>query len=157
MKLIFKQRLFSWFDSYDIYYENGSVAYTVKGQLSWGHRLKIQDASGRELGTVQEKILTFLPQFELYLGNTYMGKVTKEFSFLKPRFFIDCNGWTMEGNFFEWDYGILAPDGRQVAYISKQVLNFTDTYVLDIEQSGDALAVLMLVLAIDAEKCSRNN
>ena len=34
MKLIFKQRLFSWFDSYDIYYEDGTTAYTVKGQLS---------------------------------------------------------------------------------------------------------------------------
>ena len=33
MKLIFKQRLFSWFDSYDIYYEDGTTAYTVKGQL----------------------------------------------------------------------------------------------------------------------------
>ena len=36
MKLLFKQRFFSWLDSYDIYYEDGSTAYTVKGQLSWG-------------------------------------------------------------------------------------------------------------------------
>ena len=157
MKLIFKQRLFTWFDSYDIYYGDGSLAYTVKGQLAWGHRLKIYDASGRELGTVQEKVLTFLPQFELYLGNTYLGKVTKEFSFLKPKFCIDCNGWTMEGNLFEWDYSIHASNGCPVAYISKQILNFTDTYVLDIENPGNALEVLMLTLAIDAEKCSRNS
>ena len=157
MKLIFKQRLFSWFCSYDIYYEDGSVAFTVKGQLSWGHRLKIYDPSGRELGTVQEKVLTFLPQFELYLGNTYVGKVTKEFSLLRPRFHIDCNGWAMEGDFMEWDYRIHAPNGRPIANISKKVLNFTDTYVLDIANPEDALAVLMLALAIDAEKCSRNN
>ena len=31
MKLLFKQRFFSWFDSYDIYYEDGDVAYTVEG------------------------------------------------------------------------------------------------------------------------------
>ena len=37
MKLYFKQRFFSWFDSYDIYYEDGSVAYTVEGKLAWGH------------------------------------------------------------------------------------------------------------------------
>ncbi len=35
MKLLFKQRLFSWFDSYDIYDEYGNVIYTVKGELSW--------------------------------------------------------------------------------------------------------------------------
>ncbi len=50
MKLLFKQRMFSWFDSYNIYYEDGSTAYTVKGQLSLGHCLKIRDAAGHELG-----------------------------------------------------------------------------------------------------------
>ncbi len=48
MRLLFKQRLFSWFDSYDIYTEDGSVCYTVKGQLAWGHLLKVYDAQGHE-------------------------------------------------------------------------------------------------------------
>ena len=30
MKLLFKQRLFTWFDSYDIYDENGNTVYTVE-------------------------------------------------------------------------------------------------------------------------------
>lgn len=157
MRLIFKQRLFAWFDSYDIYYENGQVAYTVKGQLAWGHCLKIYDSTGMEVGTVKEKVLTFLPQFELYLENQYVGKVTKEFTFLRPKFTIDCGGWTVDGNFMEWDYAIRDHNGRQVAYVSKEVLNLTDTYVMDIAEPGDALMVLMLVLAIDAEKCSRNS
>ena len=45
MKLLFKQRAFAWFDSYDIYDENENTVYIVKGQLSWGHCLKIFDAS----------------------------------------------------------------------------------------------------------------
>ena len=48
MKLLFKQRLFSWFDSYDIYDEAGNTVYVVKGQLSWGHKLVIYDAYGNE-------------------------------------------------------------------------------------------------------------
>ena len=43
MKLLFKQRFLSWFDSYDIYDEYGEVYFTVKGQLSWGHTFKIYD------------------------------------------------------------------------------------------------------------------
>ena len=43
MRMYFKQRLFSWFDSYDIYDEQGNTLYVVKGQLSWGHCLKIFD------------------------------------------------------------------------------------------------------------------
>ena len=156
MRLIFKQRLFSWFDSYDIYYEGGAVAYTVQGKLSWGHLLKIYDPQGRELGTVKDRIFTFLPQFELYLGDSYAGRITKEFSFFRPRFHIDCNGWTMDGDWLEWDYTICTGQGREIARISKEVLNWTDTYVLDIDQPEDALCVLMLALAIDAEKCSRS-
>ena len=57
MKLLFKQRFFSWFDSYDIYDESGETRYVVKGQLSWGHRLKIFDSFGQEVGLVQERVL----------------------------------------------------------------------------------------------------
>ena len=47
MKLLFKQKMFSWLDSYDIYNEQGEVVFTVKGQLDWGHCLKIYDSSGQ--------------------------------------------------------------------------------------------------------------
>ena len=155
MKLLFKQRLFSWFDSYDIYDEAGQTVYTVKGQLSWGHCLKIFDANGNEIGTVKERIFTFLPKFELYLGRNLIGQISKEFSFFKPRYNIDCNGWNVEGNFLEWDYNIKDYSGRHVATVSKQLFNWTDTYEIDVIDPQDALCALMLTLAIDAEKCSR--
>ena len=156
MKLLFKQRFFSWFDSYDIYNEMGDTVYTVKGQLSWGHCLKIFDARGNEVGTVNERIFTWLPKFEMYIGESYLGCISKEFSLFSPRFNIDCNGWHVDGDFFEWDYDIINSSGRHVASISKELFNFTDTYAIDISDPDDALCVLMLVLAIDAEKCSRN-
>ena len=53
MRLIFKQRFFSWFDSYDIYDEAGNVVYTVEGKLSWGHCLHILNSAGEHTGTVQ--------------------------------------------------------------------------------------------------------
>lgn len=157
MKLLFKQRLFSWFDSYDIYREDGGKAYTVKGQLSWGHCLKIFDSQDNEIATVKERVLTFLPKFELYLGDDYIGCISKEFSFLKPRYEIDYRGWQVEGDFWEWDYQVVDQKGRVVATVSKEIFNWTDTYMIDVQDPEDALAALMLVLAIDAEKCSRND
>ena len=156
MKLLFRQRMFSWFDSYDIYDEWGNTAYTVRGQLSWGHLLKIYDAQGCEVGTVRERVLTFLPKFEMYLGGRYAGCVRKCFSFFHPVFELDCNGWEVEGDWFEWDYPIRSSGGRPVAAISKQLFRWTDTYVIDVADPADALTALMVVLAIDAEKCSRN-
>ena len=157
MKVLFKQRLFSWFDSYDIYDESGNTIFTVKGQLSWGHCLKIFDAYGNKIGTVQERVFSFLPRFEIYIVNEKIGCITKEFSFLKPKFQIDYNGWQVEGDFFGWDYRVYDRNRRCVAEVSKQLFNWTDTYMIDIPNPENALEALMLVLAIDAEKCSNNN
>ena len=155
MRLLFKQRIFTWFDSYDIYDENQQPVFTVEGQFYWGHCLHILDRGGYHVGTVQEKVFSWLPSFEIYEGETYMGRITKEFSFFKPSFSLDFKGWTIDGDWFEWDYQIM--DGsRVVATITKELFHWADTYVIDVENSADALYVLMVVLAIDAEKCSRN-
>lgn len=82
MRLLFRQRMFSWFDSYDIYDENGNTVYVVKGQFSWGHLLNIYDAYENKLGYVQERVLTFLPKFEIYEREQYLGCISKEFTFL---------------------------------------------------------------------------
>ena len=156
MKLLFKQRAFSWFDSYDIYNEYGETVFTVEGQPSWGKCLHILNAAGEHIGTVQQKVFTFLPRFELYAYGEYLGSLCKEFSFLTPRFTLDCSDWEIEGSFMEWDYTIQSPSRGPVAAITKELFNWTDTYVIEVDDPQNALCALMVVLAIDAEKESRN-
>lgn len=155
MKLYFKQRLFSWFDSYDIYGEDGQTLYTVEGKLAWGHKLHILNAAGEHIATVKEVVLTLLPRFELYLGEQRIGCIQKKLTFFHPQYQIDCNGWQVQGDFFEWDYRITAANGAVVATVSKELLRLTDTYTIEVADPCDALCALMLTLAIDAEKCSR--
>ena len=157
MKLLFKQRFFSWFDSYDIYDETGNTVYVVKGELSWGHLLRIYDAKGNEVGMIKEKILTWFPKFEIYINDSYVGSINKEISLFTPKYNIDCKGWHIEGDWFEWDYSIYDSADRNVASVSKELWNWTDTYIIDVRKPEDAIYALMLVLAIDAEKCSRRD
>ena len=156
MRLLFRQRLFSWFDSYDIYDEAGNTVYRVEGRLSWGHKLEVYDAEGRHLATLREKVLTFLPRFEIEIMGVSFGSLRKELTFLRPRFVLDFKGWSVEGSILEWDYTITGPDGAPVAAVSKELLHWTDTYVIDVDRDEDALPALLVVLAIDAEKCSRS-
>ena len=58
MKLFIKQRAFTWFDSYNVFDEDGNVIYTIKGELSWGHCLRIYDTQNNEVGMIKEKRLT---------------------------------------------------------------------------------------------------
>ena len=157
MKLLFKQRFFSWFDSYDIYDEAGTTLFTVEGQLSWGHTLHINDANGVHIATLKQRLFTFLPKFDLFIGEELVGTITKDFTFFVPAFDVDFNNWRVQGQFMEWDYDILDKFGAQVATVSKELFNWTDTYVIDVRDPDNALCALMVVLAIDAEKCSRNN
>ena len=137
MRLLFKQRFFSWLDSYDIYHEDGSVAYTVEGKLAWGH-----------------KVLTFLPRFALYLGEREIGAVRRELTLFRPSYTLDCMGWQIDGDFMQWDYTVRDAQGGLVATISKELFHWTDTYVLDVQDPSNALYVLMIALAIDAAQCS---
>lgn len=157
MKLLFKQRIFSWFDSYDIYDEAGQTVYTVKGELAWGHQLRIYDRNGYEVGLVKQRIFTWLPKFEIYINGELIGSVNKEFSLFTPKFNIDFTGWQVQGDWLGWDYSIYNAQAQSIAFVSKEIFNWSDTYVLNIHNPQDALYVLMLVLAIDAEKCSNNS
>lgn len=124
MKLCFKQRFFSWFDSYDIYdASTGATAFTVEGKLAWGHCLHILDAQGRHIATVKERVLTFLPKFDLYIGERSIGTIRKEFTLFRPAFVLDFNGWRVQGSFLEWDYTIEDAAGCTVARISKELLH----------------------------------
>ena len=137
--------------------EAENVLFTVEGQLAWGHTLHINDIDGNHMATVKQRIFSFLPKFDLYEGETLVGTITKDFTFFKPSFDVDCNGWHVEGDFFEWDYDILDKFGDRVASVSKELWNWTDTYSIDVTDPADALYALMVVLAIDAEKDSRQN
>lgn len=155
MKLLFRQRIFSWFDSYDIYDEYDQVAYTVKGVPAWGHRLCIFAPNGEQIGEVKEELFTLMPRFQMYVGGNYIGEIRREFTFFKPKYILDCNGWEVNGDILEWEYTVTA-QGRPVMTASKQLFQFSDTYVIDIADPNDALLSLMIVLAIDAAQCSKD-
>ena len=66
MRLLIKQRVFAWGDTYDVYDEAGNVKYVVKAEIfALGHRLHVYDASGKEVGQISQKLLTLVPRFEI--------------------------------------------------------------------------------------------
>lgn len=155
MRLLFKQRVFSWFDSYDIYDEAGNTVFTVKGQLAWGHCFKVFDTYGNEVAMLKEKIFSFMPAFEIYIEGRYVGRIKKEFTFFKPVFNLDFNGWRIEGDIFQWDYSVY--DGiYRIMTVSKRCFNWSDTYLIDVYDDENVLSGLMIALAIDAEKDTGN-
>lgn len=157
MRLLIKQRVFSWTDSYDIYDESGNKKYFVKAEFfTLGHRLHVYDTAGREVGMVREHVMSLLPVFDIEVEGVLQGSIQKKFTFFSEKYEIDFNGWRVEGDFLGWDYDVYS--GCSVAvHISKELLHWGDTYVIDFANPTDELMGLMLVIAIDAANCSNKN
>ena len=156
MQLYIKQRFFSWTDSYDVYDDTGEPRYEVRAELlTMGHQIHVYDKrSGEEVGSIHQKLLTLMPQFEIVIGERSQGLVSKEFTFFRPRYWVDFHGWSVDGDLMGWDYRVC--DGaREVMSISKEVFNWTDTYVLRYDNPADEMPGLLLVLAIDAANCGK--
>ena len=60
MRLLIKQRVFSWSDTYDVYDEEGNVRYFVRAEVfALGHQIHVYDAAHVEVGNEpSEKLLT---------------------------------------------------------------------------------------------------
>lgn len=157
MKLLIKQRVFSWTDTYDVYDENGNAKYFVKAEfLALGHRLHVYDASRNEVGVIRQKLMTLLPAFEIEVGGVVRGRIEKKFALFRPKYEVDFNGWRAEGDFLGWDYDVYSGCSA-VIHISKQLFHWGDTYVIDFVDPKDELMGLLLVIAIDAANCTNGN
>ena len=54
MRLLIKQRVFSWSDTYDIYDEEGNVRYFVRAEVfALGHQIHVYDAAHVEVGMIR--------------------------------------------------------------------------------------------------------
>lgn len=149
MRLIIKQKVFSWTDRFRVWDEDDRDRYYVEGEFfSFGKRLHITDPDGREVALVQQKVFSFLPRFFVWVDGVQVAEIVKEFTFLHPRYTIDGLGWDIEGDFFAHDYTI-SRDGQAIVTIHKEWLTWGDCYVLDIADPQDTVTALAVVLAID--------
>ena len=156
MKLLFKQKFFSWLDSYNIYDDNENIVYKVKGEISLGHQLRIYDKDNKELGLVKEKNLKMHPEFALYKEDKEIGVISQEFTVAKPKYTLSFNNWTVEGDIFEWNYKVVDVENNIIMKAQK-VYGMTDTYEIDVKEKKNALYAVMIMLAIDAEKDTNNS
>lgn len=156
MRLLIKQRKFSWSDTFDVYDEHGKKKYFVKGELiSVGHKLHVFDNKGKEIGLIKQKLISMLPSFHIYINGEKVGHVQKKIGLFHPKFEVDYKKWDIDGDVMGWNYTV--KNGRKkVAKITKELLRWGDTYVIKYDDPKDELMAMMLVIAIDAATCEED-
>ena len=111
-KLYMKQKVFSIRDRFTVKDESEQDRYYAEGEIfTIGKKLHICDIAGNEAAFVQQKVLTFLPRFFVYVDGVQVAEIVKEFTFLHPRYRIEGPGWRVEGDFLRMITRSLTPVG----------------------------------------------
>ena len=156
MKLLFRQKAFTFFSSYNIFDESGKDIFFIKGKAGLVPKFEIQDAHHHLLGMIMSVPFKLVPHYAIYKNNIKVGEIIKSITFFKPKLELTHKGWRIDGNYMGWDYTIKDNNDHIIATISKELFKLTDTYSIDVVRREDALDAVLVVVAIDAIKASND-
>ena len=150
-QLVLKQRIMSWNDSYDVTDIDGRPIWFVKADLfSFGKCIRVYDKETRaEIAVIKESVFSFMKQFTIFINGEKEGKIERQMSLFEPKFTVDFKDWLITGNFMGLSFKATL-EGNEIFTISKKILAFGDTYVIDCRDDKDDLAALIVTIAIDA-------
>lgn len=149
MRLIIREKVFSFNDKFTITDDMGNDRYFVEGEFfSWGKKLHVYNARQNEVAYIEQTVLSFLPRYRVFVGDVQIAEVVREFSFFRPKYTVVGPGWEVDGEFWAHDYTVYRHN-IPVVRIAKEWMTWGDCYTLDIKDPADEIQALSLVLAID--------
>lgn len=150
MKLYIEQRVFTFGSKFDVWNEDGEIRYKVEGEIfTLGKKLHIYDSEGEEVAYVQQKLMSFLPKYFVFVGQDQVATIVKEFTFMRPQYHIEGTSWRVDGDFLGHDYSILDGD-TTIAYLHKKWMSWGDCFEIEYDDAADEKMLLAVILAIDA-------
>ncbi len=161
MKLYIKQKVFSIGAKYNVCTAEEQPVYTAEGEIfTIGAKVHLYDTEGRELLTIKQKLLTFMPLYEVYQGDALFATLSQKFTFFKKKIEVSSTygDFIIDGSFWDHDYTITC-NGKLFGSVRKEWLTWGDVYELNInsEQEEHAAFFVALVLAIDSILASQSN
>ena len=158
MDLLIKKAKITVLDKYEVTDNKGNVLFNVKGELiSIGKRLRIDDASGRELASVYKKKIAVRDKYVISMKASDVDVFRIDTMRKVPEYRAKELGWTLKGDFGRKDLKIT--EGlHTVAHIKPKALSFGETLKMDVRNEAEALpaVALLLVSQLDAENKPEN-
>ena len=151
MKFYIKQKVFTLKDKFDIYDENQTLQYQVKGKfVSITNRLELLNSAGDLALRSNRKVLTLLPKYFVYNRENEEVATIKKLFALRPKFNISIlnKEFYLEGNLFAHSFEIL-DRGEPVASIKKKIIAWGDTYEIEIYSNENIELFLFVVIIVD--------
>ena len=130
-----REKLVAVGDDYWIEDDRGDRVYRVNGKaLRARATFKLEDTSGHEVATIQERKLSVRDKIAIERDGHSMATVHKALVGIRDRFVVDLDQGAdlkVHGNIVDHEYEI-ERDGDRVAQISKRWFRVRDTYGVEI-------------------------
>ncbi|AOO63463.1 MULTISPECIES: LURP-one-related/scramblase family protein [Bacillus amyloliquefaciens group] len=144
-----KEGMFTFKNRFQVFLESGKEVYNVEGKLfSFGDELKLTDLDGRTLASVNQKLMSLVPRYEISVSGKPVCQVIKKVTFFKPKFEISGLGWDLTGDV--WGRNFQVTDGKSNRMtVTKSWMSWGDSYHLQIEKEEDIALCLAIAIVID--------
>ena len=146
-----KQKVMTVTDEFTVLDEKKNPRYFVKGNLLGKKKLAICSDEKRkeEIAEVKEKHSFGDTVYEIHIHGKKVATMKAKKSKVKPEFKVTGLHWDIKGKFFDDDFKITKML-ESIATIHKEKLSLGDSYKVKVSKDDNDLAVIALVLAIDA-------
>ena len=151
MRIIVKNKYFSWGGGSKVEDEAGKPLYRVKGKaFSWTRKKTLVDLSGNVLYRIRNKWPTFLlhSSFICDVDGNKLLKLKQHLRFTTPYVVQECSddiqidGYPLTGM-------QVTRNGEYIGCIQKEFWALRDYYVLDVPDGQDPTFLIALTIAID--------
>lgn len=159
MKLIIKEKHFSFQDTLNVRDEKDHQLYKVKSKLvSLGNKIIIQDVNHEEAASIEENKVGFTPKYTIYQNGEKVAVVKKDKNLIGSDYTIEKLNWKITGNVEKEDFHI-RKGLSTFASFKKKCISIGDAFVLDVNDEKDALTSLAIVAAVKSlqEDCEEED
>lgn len=150
-KLYIKQKVFKIRDHYSIYNQYGKKEYYVDQDFKLiGNTVRVRDANGKKVFTIDKKIFNLLPKFTVYFDDGRKIYLSSKLSLFRRKISIKSKGLSLslKGSVFDYNFDIY--DGfTKIASIKKAVISWGDSFQIKVyDESYQDIAVAIMI-AVD--------
>jgi uncharacterized protein YxjI len=160
MRYLMRKKLFSFAGKFNIRDADGNDVFAVNGKaISLRDQQTFEDIAGNELVTIQRKLLSWGPTYEIYHAGQLVAVVKESlFTLFGHRFTVDDQfgpaDLEAKGSFTNHRY-TFTRGGQVVAEVNESWFTIADTYGVDIAPGQDD--VLILACCVVIEKCQEQS
>lgn len=163
-RLYIKQKVFSIGERFTVTDEAGNAIYFIEGSfMRLPKTFRIIDAQfGNEVALVTKKTLSWLPHFDVSVNGATVATIDKEFTLLKPKYRLDAQGLSVEGDWWDMNFRVYRAGAGGVragvvAEVAQRWLSWGDAYEVTVHEDAFETLAVAVVVAIDAVKEDQND